>query len=104
MKAQEMSWCSFKFIGDNWDVNVHPLFQRSDAGTQSLHHFHSLALRNRVGFSHLSDEDPDVSAVINEVDAKEFIPNADDKKVIMKEFEIFISKYGNSVYIYYSTS
>ena len=50
----------------------------------------------RVDFSHLSDEDPDVLAVMNQVNAKEFIPNADDRKAIMEEFQIFISRYGKT--------
>ena len=90
--ASATPWCGLKIIGDNWDINVHPSFQRSDAGTRSLHHFHSFALRDRVDFSQLSDEDSDLSTVVNEVDANEFIPNADDRKVILEEFEIFISR------------
>ena len=91
--ASATPWCGFKIVGDNWDLNVHPSFQRSDAGTRSLHHFHSFAVRDRVDFSHLSDEDPDLSTVINKINAKQFIPDADDRKVILEEFEIFISRY-----------
>ena len=95
--TSDSSWYGFKFIGDNWDLNVHASFQRSDAGTRSLHHFHSFALRDRIDFSHLSDKDPDFAVVINEINTKEFIPNTDDIKAVTEEFKIFISRYNPCV-------
>ena len=99
--ASATPWCGFKIVGDDWDLNVHPSFQRSDAGIRSLHHFHSFAVRDWVDFSQLLDEDPDLSTIINKINAKQLVyPNADDRKVILEKFEIFISKYIVLMHVY----
>ena len=46
--SPKLVWNGFKIVGDNVDKNVRPTFQRSN---QSLHHFHSYAVKDRVNLS-----------------------------------------------------
>lgn len=46
----------YAIIGDNIDKNVRPLYQRQDQTTQSLHYFHSYAVKNRIDISEMSDK------------------------------------------------
>ena len=48
---------------DNVDKNVRPTFQRSNHHTQSLHHFHSYAVKDRVNLSGSSEEGKSPSSV-----------------------------------------
>ena len=56
-------WNGFKIVGDNVDKNVRPTFQRSNHHTQSLHHFHSYAVKDRVNLSGSSEEGKSLSSV-----------------------------------------
>jgi L1 cell adhesion molecule like protein len=90
---QLLPWFGFKIIGDNIDKNVRASFQRSDHGTISLHHFHAFASRDRLDLSSLSDKDPDLSTVIGDIDAEDFLPNQQDIDKIKEEFCILITGY-----------
>lgn len=50
------TWNGLKLVGDNWDRNLHPSFQRQDHQTRSLHYFNSYAVRDRLNLSAASDE------------------------------------------------
>ena len=49
---------SFKEVGDNLDKNIRPSFQRISHQTKSVHYFHTLAVRDRIDFSDLSESVP----------------------------------------------
>ena len=48
----------FKEVGDNLDKNIRPSFQRISHQTKSVHYFHTLAVRDRIDFSDLSESVP----------------------------------------------
>ena len=94
-----LPWFGFKITGDNIDKNIRASFQRSDHGTISLHHFHSFASRDRIDLSALSDEDPDLSTVIGDIDAEKFLPSEQDIEKIKEEFCILVARYVLIVYL-----
>lgn len=47
-----------KLVGDNLDKNVKPSLQRHESKSQSLHYFHSYAVKDRVPAASLPDELP----------------------------------------------
>ena len=50
----------YKIVGDNIDKTVKARYMRTGSHrNQSLHYFHSLALRSRIDFSHLPNVYPD---------------------------------------------
>lgn len=51
-------WCGFKLVGDNYDRNAPQRFQRLGGKTNSIHHFNTFAVLDRVDCQHLSDEEP----------------------------------------------
>ena len=79
--------CGFVIVGDNLDKNFRPSHQREDRRTQSLHVFHSCAIKNRVDVSSLSDKP--ASAVLS---AQLFLLNSEDVTKVLQDFEVFISR------------
>lgn len=55
---EDMTWFGYKFVGDNIDKNIKPSLQRHEIRGMSLHYFHGFAMRDRIDFSHLSNEPP----------------------------------------------
>lgn len=53
-------WCGFKVVGDNIDKTIKPRYMRESTGhgSQSLHYFHSYAVKDRVNLSSSSDLPP----------------------------------------------
>ena len=45
----------YRFVGDNVDKNIKPSYQRHEHRGQSLHHFHSYAVKDRTVISSYSD-------------------------------------------------
>ena len=46
--APPAEWTGFKIVGDNIDKTVRPRHMRSDRQAESLHYFHSYAVKDRV--------------------------------------------------------
>ena len=78
----------FVIVGDNLDKNLRPSHQREDRQTQSLHVFHSCAIKNRVDISSLSDKP--ASAVLS---VDQFLLSKDDVTKVLKEFEVLVSRF-----------
>ena len=51
-------WVGFKIVGDNIDKTVRPRHQTLENRTQSLHYFHSYAVKDRIDIGDLSDTKP----------------------------------------------
>ena len=49
---------SYKEVGDNLDKNIRPSFQRLSHQTKSIHYFYTLAVKDRIDFSDLSESVP----------------------------------------------
>ncbi len=82
-------WPGFKIVGDNIDKNVRPSHQRLDRQTQSLHHFHSYAVRDRLDLSAVSDSSPKVPPTI---DPATILPSASDVCKLQQEFEVLVTR------------
>ena len=67
-------WFGYKFVGDNIDKNIKPSHQRYELKGQSLHHFHGFAVRDRVNFSGMSEENPTFTIP----DPSKFLPSQSD--------------------------
>ena len=84
----EGSCYGFAIVGDNIDKNVRPSFQREDSKTQSLHYFHSYAVKNRVDISSLSDT-PSSSMISPD----KILPSAMDFQALIKDFQVLVSRF-----------
>lgn len=87
---QDDANATFKLVGDNIDKTIKPRDMRIDHQTQSLHYFHSFAVKDRVSFSSL----PNTVSLINpaEVDLQCFLPTADDQLVLEENLCVLISR------------
>lgn len=81
-------WCGFKIVGDNVDKNVRPSLQRLTHQTQSLHHFHSYAVKDRVNFGAASDVSKS-----QPVDSSSFVMTKQDWEQFQKHCCVIISRY-----------
>ena len=54
-KSESSTWVSFKIVGHNIDKTVRPRHQTLKKRTQSLHYFHSFAVKDRIDASNPSD-------------------------------------------------
>ena len=79
----------FKIVGDNVDKNVKPRYMRSDNRLQSLHYFHSFAIKSRIDIAGLSDIPPDP---LDTVDISKLLPNDDDDKQLHNNFRVHIER------------
>ena len=86
----------YKLVGDNVDKNVKPSLQRYEMRSQSLHHFHSFAVRDRVPIEALSHSSPVHSAItiasIPTPDPQKLLPTPDDMHYIKDEMCILLSR------------
>lgn len=78
----------YKLVGDNVDKNVKPSLQRFEKRGQSLHHFHSFGVRDRIPAASLPDIPPKTSAP----DPAKFLPSAVDVECVKKEMSILLSR------------
>ena len=81
-------WYGFKIVGDNIDKNVRPSFQRVDHQTQSLHHFHSIAVRDRIDLSAFSNSVPAAQLI----HVNNFLLSAADILLLERDFEVLVSR------------
>ena len=84
-------WCGFKICGDNIDKTVHCRNMRVDKQTQSLHYFHSYAVKDRVDSSKLSDNHPRLAPSIEDVVSK-VLPTEEDDEIIHDNFAVLVAR------------
>ena len=86
---QELSRnCGYKIVGDNIDKNVKPSLQRAEIKAQSLHYFHSYAVKDRVPVGGLSDNSP--VAVVPDV--TKFLPSLEEIELIKEDMHALLSR------------
>ena len=79
----------FKLVGDNIDNSIKARYMRSDKHrNQSLHYFHSFAMKNMIDFSHLLDVHPQSCANSPHKIVLSLLPSADDDRIIRNNFSI----------------
>ena len=77
----------FKLVGNNINKSIKPRYMHSDKHrNQSLHYFHSFAVKNRIYFSHLLDVYPQTAPT------NTMLPSEDDDRILRKYFSILISR------------
>ena len=84
-------WCGFKICGDNIDKGVHCRHMRFDKQTQSLHSFHSYAVRDRVDCSNLADDPLSTTPTVRDVISR-VLPTDEDDAIIHDEFAILVAR------------
>ena len=85
-------WCGFKICGDNIDKGVHCRhIMRFDKQTQSLHYFHSYAVRDRVDCSNLADDPLSTTPTVRDVISR-VLPTDEDDAIIHDEFAILVAR------------
>lgn len=80
--------CGFVIATDNVDKNIRRSHQRENRQTKSLHYCHSLAIKNRINISGLSDEPSSA-----EICVETFLPNCEDLSKLLSDFKILKSRY-----------
>lgn len=85
-----ISVSSFKLVGDNVDKSSKPRHETSESHTQSLHYFHSYAVKDRCDIEGLDDS---VSLpVVEDVDVTKLLPTNEDLKCLQKNINILIAR------------
>lgn len=81
---------TYKLVGDSIDKNVRPREMRSDHQTQSLHYFHTYAVRDRIDLSDFSNSShlPDISSI----QLTQLLPSEADIKAIYDNFSILVGR------------
>lgn len=85
--------CLFSMVGDNVDKTIRQRYMRSNAQkSDSLHYFHSFAVRDRIDFSVLSDVVPPLPRVsVNQI-AQSLFPSPEDDQALLHNFVTLISR------------
>ena len=74
-------------VTDNVDKNIQPSYQQQSHQAQSLHYYHSCAIKNRVSITGLSDR-----CGLAEISVETFLPTEDDLSQLLSDFEILVSR------------
>ena len=83
-----MGWTGFKIVGDNIDRNVRPSYQRVYQQTQSLHHFHAMAVQDRVDLSVSSTS----TIPTQPVDPDSLLLTSEDVCHLKEDFRVLLSR------------
>lgn len=75
-ESESSTWVGFKIVGNNIGKTVWPRHQTLEKRTQSVHYFHSFAVKDRTGASNLSDVKPEVD--LSSLPLKMLLPTKDD--------------------------
>jgi L1 cell adhesion molecule like protein len=81
---------TFKIVGDNVDKTIKPRQETSQHHNQSLHYFHSYAVKDRIDVSSLEDNPglPDFESI----DTFSVLPTEEDKKILKDNMAIIAGK------------
>ncbi len=94
VRSAGQTWTGFKVVGDNIDRNVRPAYQRMDHRTQSYHHFHSVAIKDRVDLSSASNETPQKRPL----DLKSLLLTTNDVNRLKSDFKVLLSRFTLQLY------
>ena len=91
-REEANKWTGFKIVGDNLDKTVRPRYMRLDRQTESLHYFHSFAVKNRVDFRSLSDIPPNQCQHPNRDLLAKLLPSTNDIQTMHSLFGVHITR------------
>jgi L1 cell adhesion molecule like protein len=84
---------SYKITGDNLDLNVRPRFMRLKRyQTQSLHLFHSYAVKDRIDTSGMDDVNEHLCLPSPEILVKSLLPTREDDDALRENIEVLIAR------------
>ena len=83
---------SFKIVGDNIDKSINPRYMRSDRKSQSLHYFHSYAVKDRISLAGFDYEVAPSCLPSPDQVAKSLLPTPIDDDVIVSNLKILFSR------------
>lgn len=83
-------WVGFKIVGDNIDKTIRPRHQTLEKRTQSLHYFHSFAVKDRVDLSRISDVKPGLS--LSSLPLTTLLPTEHDIENLKKNCTVLASR------------
>lgn len=84
---------SYKLVGDNLDKSVKARYLRVEGSrNQSLHNFHSFAVRDRIDFSSLPDVLPHSCLNSPKQRALALLPSTDDDNALKELFGTHVSR------------
>lgn len=81
---------TFKLVGDNIDKTVKPRQMRVDSQAQSLHYFHTYAVKDRFDFSSFDDQ-PSLPS-LEDIDVSSLLPSESDIKEMKGLFAIHVAR------------
>ena len=83
----------YRLCGDNIDKTVKQRYIRSDkTGTESIHHFHSYAVSDRIDFSDMSEILPATGVTDPQQLALSLLPSPEDDAAMRNNISILISR------------
>ena len=74
------------------DYTERPSFQSSESGNKSNHFFQSFGVKDRVDFSHLSTQPPDVSALPKDKLCQSMLPSTADNESLLQNFTVLFAR------------
>lgn len=83
---QLASFPSFKIVGDNIDKSIRPREETLEKHTESLHYFHSYAVKDRTDVSGLDDNAH--LTVLEGTDVLEVLPSSGDRETLTQNMTI----------------
>jgi len=87
---QELStWSGFEIVGDNFDKNFRPSFQRHSNKTNSMHAFHMFAVQDRVDLSKCSE----TTANSTRIDVEKLLICREDINLFESDVIVLLSRY-----------
>ena len=81
---------TYKLVGDNVDKSITPRQETSESHKQSLHYFHTYAVKDRCSSSHLSDSPPAVD--VKNADVSIVLPTDTDCDTILHNMSILFAR------------
>ena len=80
---------TFKLIGDNVDISIHPRVETSQHHTESFHYSHVYVVRDRIDFSCFSETHPFCS--MPSIDVNLILPKENNLKMLKSNVSILVA-------------
>ena len=85
-----VKWTGFKIIGDNIYKNVRPTYQRLDHQTESFHHFHAMAVQDRVDLTTSTSQCSETH--VQDVNHEQLVLNSDNLSRLKHDFQVLLPR------------
>ena len=82
----------YKIVGDNVDKSINPRYYRTDQLKTDCHYYHLYAVKNRIDFTHLSDQQPHHVPITAARETDKFLPSTSDDEALQTTFKIYVAR------------